>query len=180
MRTKKLKEFCEYVGVAHKNLLSYVGTRWLSLLPAVERILKLWQPLKDFFANEERPPKAIKDFFDDPLSEAYFCFLHSQLNTFETQIKKIEKSNITVLEVKSVLQETKQNMIERKKSNFIGMATKQILNRLKRDSGSSTKVETFEKQAINFFNTAVEYIEKMVTIIPKIQCVRLDDSQTSS
>lgn len=28
VKTEKLKEFCEYVGVAHKNLLSYVVIRW--------------------------------------------------------------------------------------------------------------------------------------------------------
>lgn len=42
VRAEKLKEFCGYAGVARKNLLSYVGARWLSPLPAVERIMKLW------------------------------------------------------------------------------------------------------------------------------------------
>lgn len=39
------------------------------------------------------------------------------------------------------------------------MVTKQILNHLRLDSRSSTKVETFEK-LIDFFSVAAEYIEK--------------------
>lgn len=103
--------------------------------------------------------KLLKFFFDNPISAVYFCFLHSQLSAFESQIRKVEKSNITVLEAKSILQETMQIMLERKTSNFIGIATKQILNRLKLNSENNDKVEAFEKQAIDFF-TAVEYIKK--------------------
>ena len=39
VRTHELKEFCEFVEVEFRNLLSHSKTRWLSLLPAVERIL---------------------------------------------------------------------------------------------------------------------------------------------
>lgn len=94
------------------------------------------------------------------MSEVYFCFLHSQLYTFEKQIKKVEKSSITVIEVKLILEETKKIIIERKQSNFIGLQTRQILNRLKKDPENNAKVEYFENEVKEFFATAVEYIEK--------------------
>ncbi|KFM67962.1 hypothetical protein X975_11792, partial [Stegodyphus mimosarum] len=45
----KKKEFSEYVSVTNRNLLSYNGKRWFSLLPAIKRMLKLWHSLKCFF-----------------------------------------------------------------------------------------------------------------------------------
>ena len=47
VRVTKLKEFCESIDVEYKNVLSYCGTRWLSLLPSLERILQIFQPLKE-------------------------------------------------------------------------------------------------------------------------------------
>lgn len=49
VRTEKLKEFYSFVDINYQTLLSHSRTRWLSLMPAVERILKLWTPLKNFF-----------------------------------------------------------------------------------------------------------------------------------
>lgn len=49
VRNERLKSFCEAADVIYANLQSHSRTRWLSLLPAIERILKLWLPLKDFF-----------------------------------------------------------------------------------------------------------------------------------
>ena len=56
VRTEKLKEFCEFVGVQYASVLSHSKTRWLSLMGAVERILKLFKALKSFFASEEKLP----------------------------------------------------------------------------------------------------------------------------
>lgn len=49
VRTEKLKEFCSFVDINYQTLSSHSRTRWLSLMPAVERILKLWTPLNNFF-----------------------------------------------------------------------------------------------------------------------------------
>ncbi|KAI9537269.1 hypothetical protein NQZ68_026399 [Dissostichus eleginoides] len=50
-RTAQLKEFCEFVEVEECNLLRHVVTRWLSLLPAIDRILKCWRPLTSYFQS---------------------------------------------------------------------------------------------------------------------------------
>lgn len=41
VRVEKLKEFCDFVGTEFKMLLYHSKTRWLSLLPAVNRILEI-------------------------------------------------------------------------------------------------------------------------------------------
>ncbi|CAI6367360.1 unnamed protein product [Macrosiphum euphorbiae] len=92
VRTEKLKEFCSFVDINYQTLLSHSRTRWLSLMPAVERNLKLWTPLKNFFDSAERVPKIILDFFKSPISEIYFLFLHSNLNLFEKNIKSVKRT----------------------------------------------------------------------------------------
>ncbi len=50
-RAAQLKEFCELLEVSDCNLLWHVVTRWLSLLPAIDRILKYWAPLRSYFRS---------------------------------------------------------------------------------------------------------------------------------
>jgi hypothetical protein len=44
-----LKEFCNEANTEYKKLLGYSKTRWLALMPALERVLKMFQPLKNYF-----------------------------------------------------------------------------------------------------------------------------------
>jgi hypothetical protein len=39
VRVAQLEEFCDFVDVEYRKLLGYSKTRWLALLPAVERVL---------------------------------------------------------------------------------------------------------------------------------------------
>jgi hypothetical protein len=62
-------------------------------MPAVERILQLWEALKSYFLTEEKPPKILFNFFSDPMSEAYFWFFYNQRGVFNKQIKyKVQMS----------------------------------------------------------------------------------------
>lgn len=49
IRVKNFKEICDNIDVQYHKLLGYNKTRWLTLLPALERILKLFHPLKLYF-----------------------------------------------------------------------------------------------------------------------------------
>lgn len=54
VRVEMLKEFCETVEVEYQKILGYSKTRWLALLPAVERILKIYDPLKSYFLSQDK------------------------------------------------------------------------------------------------------------------------------
>jgi hypothetical protein len=41
----QLKEFCEFVDLEYKKVLQHGNTRFLSLLPAIERILQIYEGL---------------------------------------------------------------------------------------------------------------------------------------
>lgn len=130
VRTERLKEFCEYIAVEYQKMLSSSKTRWLSLFPAVERILMLFEVLKDFFLQEKNCPKTILNFFENDLSEAYFWFVHSQLGIVQKQILKVEKEKVSVLEVLAILTATQDMLQERKNANFLTMKLKSLLKKL--------------------------------------------------
>lgn len=73
VRTEKLKEFCEFCDVEYHKINGYTSTRWLALLPAIERLLALFEPLKSFFLSCEKPPVTIINFFKDPTAELWQC-----------------------------------------------------------------------------------------------------------
>ncbi|CAH0562981.1 unnamed protein product [Brassicogethes aeneus] len=51
-RTAKLKEFFDFAHLEYKSILRHVPTRWLSLLPALDRLLLNWPILREYFLNE--------------------------------------------------------------------------------------------------------------------------------
>lgn len=46
VRVEALKEFCDFTNTQYKNVLGSVKTRWLSLQPAVSRIIEMYPALK--------------------------------------------------------------------------------------------------------------------------------------
>jgi hypothetical protein len=59
VRVESLKQFCEESDVQYKQLLGYSKTRWLALMPAVERILKMFAPMRSYFLSLEKCPKVL-------------------------------------------------------------------------------------------------------------------------
>jgi hypothetical protein len=59
IRTESLKELCSFVEVEYKNLLCHAKTRWMTLLPAIRRIVDIFDGLKAyFFVNRSMSPYA--------------------------------------------------------------------------------------------------------------------------
>jgi len=51
VRVEEFKDFCIFVNVEYQKLLGHSKTRWLSLKPAIERIIKLFKTLKQWFST---------------------------------------------------------------------------------------------------------------------------------
>ena len=82
VRTQQLKEFCDSVEIKYEELLRHTKTRWLTLFPAIEKILKMYPALKGYFLSQptRSVPTIIQEFFEDELSELYLFFLHSNIS----------------------------------------------------------------------------------------------------
>lgn len=157
VRTERLKEFCDYVGTEYMNVMCHSKTRWLSLFPAVERVIRLFEPLREFFLNEDNAPKILVQFFSNPLSEAYLWFIHSQLSTLQRGIKEIEGSTKSVIEVKDVLKNTLETVTNRREQQFISFNVKSVL---KRPEVTESAEKSFKEEVTKFYDTCVEYLSK--------------------
>jgi hypothetical protein len=76
VRVERLKDFCDFVGQRYKQILSYANVRWLSLLPALERILKMYYSLKSLVRTH--CPKVLKLFSENSKTKLWLSFAHSQ------------------------------------------------------------------------------------------------------
>lgn len=97
VRVSTLKTFCDSVEVEYKKMLSFSKTRFLSLMPAVERILQMFEPLKVYFESTECPT-ILKEFFENPVGEVWFWFIHNNSSLFHQAILKIEGDKICATE----------------------------------------------------------------------------------
>lgn len=81
VRVEELRSICEGMeGIENVKLLGCPKTRFLALGPAIERILKLFCPLKRYFSGIKRGQTALKSFFNDPLSKFWLMFAKEQVS----------------------------------------------------------------------------------------------------
>lgn len=157
VRVTNLKEFCETADIEYKKLVKHGNTRFLSLLPAVERILQLYEGLKSYFLAQENCPLALRQFFTTENGALYFWFVHGQLNIFNKTIESMEKTNSTATDVGMDLAQLKTNLQNRMKNKFIPQGAKQLLNTLK--DSTSINVEVFMSDVHDFYERCISYLE---------------------
>lgn len=160
VRVTQLEEFCAFVDVEYRKLLGYSKTRWLALLPAVERILQMYEGLKSYFMSIKQCPTVIKQFFENPMSEAWLFFIQCQAALFNKIITSIQYQHGTAMEVRRELKTIKSDLQDRKEQQFVGIETKNVLRKLEA-AGDVSKhdVDVFMGKAMSFFDSCLEYIE---------------------
>ncbi|KAL4098108.1 hypothetical protein QTP88_022777 [Uroleucon formosanum] len=119
VRVEALKEFCDFTNTQYKNVLGSVKTRWLSLQPAVSRIIEMYPVLKLYFDTQDKCPTILKSFFSDSVAIIWFHFIQSQLKVVWDTIKRIEGENISACEVAEELEILCGKIKNRKTQNFI-------------------------------------------------------------
>ena len=78
------------------NFYEHTATRFLTLFPAIDRVLSLWPVLKLYFLEkgENDCSKIIWSFFGkndvDNLSEIYVYFIHNLMSFLSTNLKHLE------------------------------------------------------------------------------------------
>lgn len=74
--------------VEQKKLLKHVPTRWLSVGRCIDRLIKNWEPLRDFFEQEAQNNKnertlGLKQFLGSRLNKLYCYYLRYVIAVFE-------------------------------------------------------------------------------------------------
>ena len=157
VRTERLKEFCEFVNIQYEKVLGYSSTRWLALMPAIERIIKLFPALKAFFLSEEKCPVTIKSFLEQEDCELWLMFVHSQLSLFDTAIRKTEKQDATLSESLSSYKLLQTQLTNRKEANFVTVPVKSLETNVFQENANGKK--RFRSFVHTFYDTALSYLD---------------------
>ncbi|CAM4598668.1 unnamed protein product [Leuciscus chuanchicus] len=152
-RRESLKDFCNFCDVEFREILRHVTTRWLSLNPAISRLMQSWTALRSYFISlGEECPRQIRALLklseasteeDADNVEVYLLFSNNILSLFEDVVKKLENDSTTCVELYSIMSTFKQKLTQRRDDQFYGYLTK-----------------TGQGEISEFLNTAISYIEK--------------------
>lgn len=158
VRVEKLKEICDNADVEYKKLLGHSKTRWLTLFPALERILKLFKPLKEYFLLQEKCPQVILKFFNDPCAELWFLFIQSQAFFFHKCILHLESQNLSMTEASLVLKDFKLKLKERRSGKCLPFTVKNALSKLEVEG--NIDAINFKAQVDSFYQACIDYLSQ--------------------
>ena len=126
-KSEVLRDFCNFLDMEYKELLRHVPTRWLSLLPAIDRLLLCWPALKSYFIlqGEDNVADIIWTGFscEESLNILPHCilnFVHNVLNIFEEAIGRLESNATTASEVHGIMVNVKEKLQQRWADKFYG------------------------------------------------------------
>lgn len=157
VRVESLKQFCDESGIQYRKILSVSKTRWLALMPCIERVLQLYQPLKSYFLSIEKCPIVVKKFFESETSEMWLYFLHTQASIFHNSIKKIEGNKNSIMEVSLEIDMLINKFKDRLEAMFVPVCIRAMLTKLEENGDINRK--WFETHVKSFYMNCIDYLE---------------------
>ena len=160
-----LREFSEFLQMEYRELLRHVPTRWLSLMPTIDRLLLCWRVLKSYFASQGEDDVA--DFIwrsfscgEDDLSvipEWTLYFVHNVMTIFDETIKCLESNTTTATEVHGIMVRVQDKLQERRCDKLYGSAATKLFQG---DDVSTADRQKFEREVDNFLGRCLTYLQK--------------------
>jgi hypothetical protein len=157
VRVTKLQQFCESVETDYKKVLSHSSTRFFSLLPAIERILAIFDGLKSYFLSCDKCPKLLFDFFGNLEGELYLKLLYGTLQLFNNVVLKLGANSITATEAFQTYYQLICQLQERKPHKFIPSSAKELLCTLKENN--DVQEQKCFSSVDSFYNSSIQYLE---------------------
>lgn len=140
-RREELKKFVAIVEGDFHEIKRHIRTRWLSLLPCIDTILLNWNPICDYFKSlGDDCPMIIQNLLmlnsehEHDVIETYLHFASHMLNIFNTTIKALEGNSVTIVDVFSIMDNLRTELLQRKNDKYFGYATKRKLKPIEESS----------------------------------------------
>ena len=152
VRTESLKEFCEFAEVEYRSLLSHTKTRWMSLFPALQRVIAMFDGLKSYFMSIEKCPRILNDFFSDGTSLLWLKFLADQLDVYDRTIRQMQSEELSLVEVSGLIENLCETLISRKANRFVTSSVRNILQEVE-EEGLISKETFFATTSTTVLNT---------------------------
>ncbi|XP_070806912.1 uncharacterized protein [Pituophis catenifer annectens] len=169
VRTEPLHEYCEFVEVEYKRLLSHSRTRWLSLFPGITKLLQMHSALKSFFLGQSNPPAVLKSFFEHEFGELYLWHMHSLMNAFHLHIEEMERENNSLVEVMKTLDSVHTILLDRRAQNFMSLTVKGMLAD-KRKEGLEAGCDAFSDAVRRLYSNCIDYLEMWMASLQEFSC----------
>ena len=170
VRVEILKEFCEESEIEYRKLLGYSKTRWLTLLPAIERVIKLYPALRSYFLSLDKCPQLLYCFFSSPFSECWLVFVHNQASLFHSTVLFAENQKVIVFEVYEILADIRSKMFNRYNSEFIPIMVQSLLTKITHEEGLLS--DNFRQHILKFYENVVDYLDKWIGTFETFECFR--------
>lgn len=186
-----LKEMSEFADMEYHTLLRHVPTRWLSLLPAIDRLINTWPAVRSYFLSlgEEECPRVLWDALrgnehgeENECSEleVTLFFLQNTLKMFTGAVLSLESDSLTSVEVYALMNGLRTKLQQRKKDAFFGAKVDRVLL-----SSVNLRVDRLKREFTSFYDTAEQYLEKWFDFsetghLFNIQCFNLKEKQEIS
>ncbi|XP_047517164.1 uncharacterized protein LOC125057485 [Pieris napi] len=151
-RRDDLKKIVTMVDGEFHEIKRHIGTRWLSLLPAVDTLLLNWEPICNYFISLGdncaiiiQELLKLSDHQDREVVEIYLHFTSHMLNIFNKTIKRLEGNDVTILDVYNIMDNLRNELEQRKTDKYFGYESKMRLQKIQKSSP-----ETFNTVVSNF------------------------------
>lgn len=173
LQAKKLKECFEFAQIEYKQLLRYVPTRWLSLLPAIDRLVHSWPAVKYYFLEkgpndchrvlwefisedcDDNEVNNEEEYKKEGMNDCYLFFLSNVLPEFNKVILLLENDSYTILDIDHAMQSLLDQLKNRLADNFFGSKVRGIFRNL-----TENQRHKFTSQAHIFLQRAIKYLEE--------------------
>lgn len=139
----------------YKKLLGHSKTRWLTLLPALERIRNLFPALKEYFLSEKKCPTILENFSKDPYSEFWLMFAITQASLFHKCIMRLESQDISMRETALILKEFKFKIIQRKEECYLPVNINKILLELEKNNAPEINIKIIIGEFYQFMGGSI-------------------------
>ncbi len=134
-RVESLKSCYEFCAKEFEPMKRHVITRWLSLFPAINRIIDNIEPLKNYFIGlgTNDCPLIIQEFvWSDSYKgvtvfELYLHFSAFLMNLFHKNILLFEKKTTNATNLYSIMAQIRNQLINRVSMNFYGSKVSEYL-----------------------------------------------------
>ena len=178
IRTEYLKEFCKFVEIEYKHLLKHSSSRWLSLYPAVNRILEVSPALKSYFLSlDKNCPITLTRFFESNLSEAYLFFVHSLTFAFQEKTKQMEMEKNSILEAQAIITSLSEILSQRYEQSFLPLKVKSIIRELIKN-GFEKEADEIKFEFFNCYKKSSDYLLQWTEQFAEFSCFNWMDLKT--
>lgn len=174
VRRDNLKDFFEFVDIEYKELLRHVPTRWLSLAPAIDRLIRNWPALMTYFISEKnnipKPLKRLLFLTEDSSVQSLqenevtiaLHFISNVSVPFEAASKKFQNEETTATELYDVMLKLINQLESRQTDKFYGSFATKALNKLSDDIrlAMANDLNAFLETAINYCKKWFDFSEE--------------------